>query len=406
MFEASPHSVSRRELLIFLYKYRKRLVMAFFVPFVLAVLVSAVPSAYYKAETVLIVRLGSEYVYQPEGSGAQSGPPPVIPFAQDQIFKSEVAILSSDDLHKQVIETIGINKLYPELDHPVGLSAFIRTVRGGITAGLQAIGLAAQEPLTQEAFQRKRMARAIDRFDKHFDIVLQKESAVINVTYQHKDDLMAMQALDTLLKLYLEKRQQLYFESRSDRAQADLQAKREQVQATAKAFEAFKRDHRIYAFDVQRAELLKQRGEAQALASTINSSALQEKIGGYNQQLDQLDAQERKMHELQNEAQVAEIAYNTAMQKLDAASSYDELQHQRAGSVRVIQPPTVPAEPKKWQMLIILGGFFVSILCMLLMAAYTEFSRKGFLTPEQIERSLSLPVLAVIPLYKPTGSLR
>lgn len=400
MPELSLHSVSRRELLTFLYKYRRRLLRAFFIPLVLSIILSFLPTPRYQAESILIVRLGSEYVYQPEVESNANGPQPAIPFDRDQIFKSEVAILSSDDLHRQVVEMIGVDRLFPDMAHPTGFAAVTASVRTAIMRTFQAIGFVEEEQLTPEQIQRKRVARGVERFDKYLDILLQKESAVISVTFEHKDDLVATQTLESLLKLYFDKHKQLYFEPRTPLVEAQLQAKREQAQAAEKAVEDFKREHHIYSFDDQRAELLRQRGEAQAQAATIISAGLDQKIAGFDDLLSRLGAQEAKLKELQDAEKIAADSLSLYSQKLDAARAYDDLQRQRADSVRVIQPPIASPEPKSWQGLIILGGFFVAIISVLAAAAYTEFSRHGFLTPEQIERALGLPVLAVVPLLK------
>src|SRR5271155_4419985 len=108
MSVSAQQGTSRREFLIFFYKYRTRLLISFLLPLAIAVAVSFIPTPRYQATSVLIVRLGSEYVYRPEVGNGQGGDP-TIPFENEQIFKSEVAILSSEDLHRQVINAIGVD---------------------------------------------------------------------------------------------------------------------------------------------------------------------------------------------------------------------------------------------------------------------------------------------------------
>ncbi len=117
------HGVTKRELLIFLYKYRRRLFLSFLIPFLVCVLISFIPTPRYKSSNSLIVRLGSEYVYQPEVANNDNGTNTAIPFNPSQIFKSEVAILNSEDLHGQVKKQsvlIGsIHKLFRQLSLPI-----------------------------------------------------------------------------------------------------------------------------------------------------------------------------------------------------------------------------------------------------------------------------------------------
>jgi uncharacterized protein involved in exopolysaccharide biosynthesis len=383
--------VSMRELLVFYYRHRRRLRRAFIVPFLLFVVVSFVPAPRYEASSVLIVRLGSEYVYQPEVGSSANAPESTIPFDQTQIFKSEVAILSSDDLHEEVIKTVGIEKMYPEMFR-AGLLDPVRNVINGVLDSL--IG---NPPETPQEIAQHRMANAVLRFDKRLDIELEKESAVISVTFQHKDQGIAVQALDTLLKLYLEKRKVLFIDPRANMARAQVEETRAKAIAAEKVMEDFKQRNSIYSLPDQRANLLTARAEVQKMQSTVSSPALVEKMAYYNRQLDELDRLDREFSKLERETQITSDEYALFSHKLGEARAYDNLERERDGSVRIIQPPTAPPEPKRLQLLIILAGLFVSLLSFLGEAAVIEFFGTGFLIPERLERSLGLPVLAVLP---------
>lgn len=378
--------ISIRELLVFYYKYRQRLVLSFLVPFTMAIIASFIPSPRYDVSSVLIVRLGSEFVYQPEVSNTRNnGPESTIPFDRDQIFKSEVAILGSDDLHAQVIQEVGLQNLYPTIAKP-GFLTWL-----GLKLGIVA---------PDEDIQNRLMAKAIIKFDKRLRVSLEKESAVITVTFGHRDAAIAVQVLDTLLKLYMEKRKQLYLEPRMDLAQSQVEATRQKAVAAQYEVEDFKRKHKIYSLSDQRAALLEERNELEQSRTTISSEALDQKIASYDKQLDRLDALEREFSNLTHEKKIAEDEYALSSHKLNEATAYEDLQRERAGSVRIIQPPTAPAEPRRMQGLIILLGFFIALFSLASMAAATEFFDSGFLTPERLERKLGLPVLAVLPLRK------
>jgi len=395
MSHTASQSISKRELLTFLYKYRSKLVWAFFIPFTLFVLISFIPTPRYLVSSMLIVRLGGEYVYQPEVSNYENNPNPAIPFTPDQIFAPEVAILSSEDLHGQVIAKMGLDTLFPDLVNPTGLAYVIAALRDGMDKVLIAVGI--EDAITQEQVHRHLIARAVELFDKRFDILLEKESAVIDLSYQHKDYTVAINTLNTLLTLYFEKRKQLYLDPRVKLAEAELAVKNDQAIAAARAVEDFKRRQNIYALDAQRTELLKQRAEAERLAMHIVNAGLQRDVAQYNRDLDRLDIMERELGELQKAAVIADDAYSLYSHKLDEARAYEHLQQERADSVRIIQSPSVPPNPRPIQLLIILGGIFLSILSTLGVAAWTAYSDNGFLTPEQIEQNTGLSVLAVLP---------
>jgi uncharacterized protein involved in exopolysaccharide biosynthesis len=396
---AGQYGTSRREFLIFFYKYRTRLFLSFLIPFLIAVAVSFVPTPRYRAASVLIVRLGSEYVYRPEISNSQNGES-TIPFVNEQIYKSEVAILGSEDLHRQVINTLGVDTLFPEISHPEGIHLFLSGVHKLIDAELKRLGLAQDEKLTPEQIEQRKLADAVSRFDKRFDIQLEKESAVITVTFEHKDAQLAIKALDTLLTLYYEKRKQIFIEPRAELAETQMKATHEHAVGAQHALENYKLNNRVYLLDDQRRQLLAERADAQRQAMAISSPELDARIANLTRQLDQLDVTERGIMSLQKESDIASDSYSLHARQLDEAKAYEDLQRERIGAVRIIQPPTAPPEPKKIQALIILAGAFVSLVFTLLVAAFTEFSRRGFLAPEQIERSIGLPVLAVIPLHR------
>jgi uncharacterized protein involved in exopolysaccharide biosynthesis len=318
----------------------------------------------------------------------------VIPFDHDQIFKSEVAILGSDTIHADVIKSIGLDALYPEIAQP----NLLTPVMDFIDNALVAIGL--MDPLTDEQKQHRLYAKALVRFDKRLDIELEKESAVITVTFQHKDPALAVAVLDDLLKAYMDKRKELYMEPRVELAQNQLEAMHQKAITAEQAVETYKRAHKIYSLADQRASLLRSRSDVEAEGANIASVALDEKINFFNHRLDQLDAEEREFDRLQHERQIAEDEYALATHKLNEATAFDNLERERAGSVRIIQPPTAPPEPRPIQLLIILAGFFISLLSMLGVAAVTEWSEAGFATPERLERRLGLPVLGVVSLRK------
>lgn len=385
--------LSLREFLVFFYKYRRRLLLAFGIPFLLAVVMSFVPSPRFQATSVLIVRLGSEYVYQPEVGSSQTSSEMPIPFQQDQIFKSEAAILGSKDLHQETIEALGIDTLFP----PNALSSFLGSLKTFVGDAALSLGLKAA---SEEDVKKRELAAAVEAFDRRFDVVLERESAVINVGFQHKDASIATQAVDTLLKLYMEKRKELYLEPRLKLAQNQEAAARKKVAIATKAVDDYKRSNKLHSLETQRANLLAARNEVEKLRTSLDSPALDQKAEAYNQQLDELDAQEHKFSALENEAQIAKDAYALAVHKVSEAKAFDDLSRQRVGSVRIIQNATVSPNPVRLQPIIILAGFFFAILSFFVVAALTELRRNGFLTPEEVERALRLPVLTVLPYQK------
>ena len=363
---------STRELLTFYYRNRSKLLLAFFVPFILAVALSYVPVPRYKATSVLTVRMGSEYIYQPEVGSSQNTTQTTIPLDRDQIFKAEVAILSSHDLHEKVIKQIGVNVLYPN-----------SVVEG-----------ASQED------GRVALAKAVTRFEKRFDVNLEKESSVITVSFEDKSAGTAIKVLDTLLNQYMEKRKELYLESRAELAKTHAEEAHQRALAAGKAIEDFKVTHQIHSFDDERRALVDQRSEVEKQRTNIRSPELDKKLAYLDAKLDRLNKDEAEFNILNHDATVAQDEYSVFSHRLSEATAYEDIERERTGSVRVIQPPTAPAEPKSMQIVIIAAGFVLSLLAFILMAIIIDMLGSGFSTPEQMEKAIGLPVLSVLPRRK------
>jgi Mrp family chromosome partitioning ATPase len=231
-------------------------------------------------------------------------------------------------------------------------------------------------------------------FDKRFDILLEKESAVIDLSYENKDASIAAKTLSTLMSMYMEKRKTLYNEPRVELARTEMEASYDHALAASAAVQNFKHEHNLYSFEDERELLLTRRDKALDQSSLLNSASLKEKIAEYNGELAKLDALERDLSLLQKEADIADDAYALYSHKYDEAKAFEDLQHARLDSVRIIQPPSVPAEPKKWQWLIILAGFVLSGFSLLAAAATLKFLETGFSSADEVERLLGIKVLA------------
>ncbi len=362
--------ISVRQLTAFYYKNRRKLLWAFAVPFFLTLALSFVPSPRYKANGVLTVMLGSEFVYQPEAGSGQNGPQPSIPFDRDQIFRTEVAILNSDDLHAQVINQVGVAVLYPDL--------------------------AKEMDAASDDGKTYVLAKAVEKFDKRLDVTLEKESSVITVSFEHKDAAATVKVLDTLFSLYMEKRKALYLEPREALAKTHSEEAHKQALAAGQAVEDYKREHNIHSLEQERLALLQQRADLAKSRLNLRSAALDGQISSLDGQLDKLDKVENGLNVLVHDETIAGDEYAVFAHRLSEAVAYEDLERERAGSVRVIQPPTAPAKPKSLQLFIIIGGFFFSLLCALMTAIGLDTLSSGFTTPEQLEQAIGLPVLTAL----------
>ena len=99
---------------------RRMLVGAIFGVVLLAVGVyTALATPLYEATSLLLVKIGREYVYQAEvGEGGGQ----IMPRGRETLINSEIQILRSAEVVKAVVEEMGVEALYPSLalDPPVG----------------------------------------------------------------------------------------------------------------------------------------------------------------------------------------------------------------------------------------------------------------------------------------------
>ncbi len=156
-----------------LWRERTLMLLVFLAILALGVAGAMTLKTMYAAQSSVLVRLGPEYVYQPVAGDAARGAIP----ESDAVVGSEVEILSSAQLKQQVIEKIGIARLYPK-----------------IGAGYDLAG---------PDQRRLMMGKAIAAMDKGLKIASTPGAPIVRITFQHPDPQMAAAALNALLDQYL-----------------------------------------------------------------------------------------------------------------------------------------------------------------------------------------------------------
>jgi tyrosine-protein kinase Etk/Wzc len=138
------------------------------------------------------------------------------------------------------------------------------------------------------------------------------------------------------------------------------------------------------------------------ITNEIEEEALEERIQAlsiviekYNKNLETLPEKEIQIARLTRTAQVGESIYTMLLKKLEEARISEAM---KIGNIRIIDtaiPPSSPIKPKK-KMNTMIGGFF-GLLVGLGLAFLLEFLDNSIKDSEEIERTLKLPVLGVIP---------
>ena len=130
-------------------------------------------------------------------------------------------------------------------------------------------------------------------------------------------------------------------------------------------------------------------------------AVLEQQLNQVNGELQDLDAHERELRNLERELDTNESNFKSYVTKLEDARTEEELDLMRKVNISVIQKATVPLGPiepnKRFNLLV---GIILGIGSGLALAIFSEYCiGRGVCTPEGVEQHLGLPVLASVP-YK------
>lgn len=210
----------------------------------------------YTARAELLVRLGQEYVYQPNTGAAGAGATPDM----QQVINSEMRMLASGAVARRAIRQVGFAALYPDL----------------------ASGQGAADP--------RRMAAAERAFASALTLETAPQTPAIALSFKHKNPEVAARALNALMDQYLAYRREVLMGGESEalaRQSQSLDARSRAANATLSAFLAENNigdfeselrglaqraaDAETQAFDAQA-----RRREAEARASALRSRVASE----------------------------------------------------------------------------------------------------------------------------------
>ena len=158
------------------------------------------------------------------------------------------------------------------------------------------------------------------------------------------------------------------------------------------------RSGRSPARDMVESDLL--RSQADARQARDGAAVLQVQRAAIDKRLAAFAVTEIELPTLERERRFAEVNYDAAAKRLRDEQALEDLDRKRRSNVSIVQAPVVPMNAKVLQPLILLVGLFLSLCVALLTAFLSALFRDTFLTPDQVERRLGLPMLAAIPEVK------
>ena len=144
--------------------------------------------------------------------------------------------------------------------------------------------------------------------------------------------------------------------------------------------------------------------EADLRSSLAGHDIVATQLTALKKQIDALNAEDAHLHGLERNRAILEDNYKAVSKILDERQTVEAVEAHRESSVRVVQPPRVPALPEPTRRLILIAGFVVSILSSIGTILMSNFFRTIYLRPEALEMDTGLIVLASVPEMRAIGA--
>ncbi len=226
---------SLRDILTIIFKRKWIILFVFLATVSLVTIGTFLITPTYEAESTLMVKMGREHVYQPEVGSAN----PSISFDQERVIESEIQILKSRDLLTKVINTIGIEKMYP---------SFAR--------------LDSQSPPLEAS---------ISHMQEHLLIADVKKSNVIKVNFQHESPTMAAKAVNLLIEFLLERHLQIFSNPRAEFLGKQVSTHQSNLDVARNSLQDFKQQHGLSSLQEEQRLLLEQRRDLDTALKTVQN---------------------------------------------------------------------------------------------------------------------------------------
>ena len=400
----------------------------------------------YRAQSTLLVLLGSEYTYR---SAPGEAPSNAGALNRDQILRTEIEILQEDDLHRDVVLAIGADTLYPSLAKPAGDTFEASSLFAQAVAQVRTLvdGPQAAVPKVVDP-----VAKAVMRLDANLSFQAIKDGNGIEMTFSHEDPVLASRVLQLLEDDYLKRRRELFFSH--DRKILDQEVdtiKQKLADADQRILEA-KQSVGVDDYVARRAILQNEQGALetdlrlarnQADQNTARISQLDQQVSGLSPvyqtlsnplmlqlteqrhkaavdlqasktqatrdaahladvgvALQQINVSEHTIERLTRDRDVLVEAYKAADKVRSEKALAEDVESLGRDNVRVLQSPRPPAMPTSIRSLILLSGAVVACLVAALVSLLLHSCRRVYLLPEALEQETGLRVILSVPNSK------
>jgi uncharacterized protein involved in exopolysaccharide biosynthesis len=138
------------------------------------------------------------------------------------------------------------------------------------------------------------------------------------------------------------------------------------------------------------------RAESSLAAATQQHTAIEVQLQQVDKAIGDLYQKKSGLEERQRQKALIEQNYAAAMKTLDERRMQENVEAKKATNVRVIQPAGPPLKSNSIRLVILAGGAIMSLVIALLTAFLSDVFRRGFISPERLERNLGVRVLGSV----------
>ena len=409
--------INSRSLLTVFFRHQMRFLAVFGVILMIGLAYASSRERTYEAQGSFVVKFSEGG--RPATNSPEDKTPQMNINDSKETIQSYVKIMTSAELLRSVIKTVGIEKVYPNLRN-------------------------------DETSPDVQIQTAALQLEKNLTITTDPKSNVIEVSVKHKDPVIAAELANQLMEQFLVRQIQVYNTPQTDFLKQQVSDIQSQLEKSQKVFLDFKKSLEISDIDQEMTQLLQEKrdisgmafesvtasqttlSDLEAKASDLratykaNSSVIKKMDEGIAQARKQLEARKKELDaltspdsplavrvlkinerlafleqqrgrysELKQRVQMDEDNYKYYQQRGEEARVNSVLNQENITRISIVDHPTTPLKPIPMRrLLIMLAVMMFAAVVGLVVVTFSELVDERFSTPEQLKSSFKLPVLA------------
>lgn len=267
----SESQTSLRDFLNVIFKHKAKILTFFLVTVIVVAIGSFIIKPTYEATSQVLVKIGRENIYVPTTPTSASASP-IFSFKREEQINSEIEILKSRYLLEKIIDTLGAETIYPDLE-PSRKADLKADEKPSFMKKAATLPILRRLSANQWGNEKTSPGdRALLLLRKKVSVEGVKKSDVIEITFQSHDPQVAARVVNTLVDFYLDHhltvhRNPMAYDFFQDQARL-LEIKLSESERT---LEAFKREYAVISLEEQRSLLLQKSADLTADLNTTLS---------------------------------------------------------------------------------------------------------------------------------------